>query len=296
MKPTRPHRRPFGASARAASPPADSPPRSRRSTLDRLRPARGRRSRGGSAAAAPQPHPATRPSPRSATALPAQAEPARVGQTRCRQRPSPRRLRTRPQSPKLRRCRDRRATALLHRLYRTTRRQVQPVPAAQPQRARRSRQSCAPRRLDHGIEPIRERPQGSGAGAVIGGVLGGVVGNQFGHGLGRAAMTGVGAAGGAIAGNNVERNYNTACGRLSRPRPSRRRHDAHLPAQQVGNLHVGDRVRLDANGLAPRPEPPAVPTSAPRRDPGRRRRLGLRALARQLLSRRPGASEASSST
>ena len=57
------------------------------------------------------------------------------------------------------------------------------------------------------IEPIRTRPQGSGAGAVIGGVLGAVVGNQFGHGLGRAAITGAGAVGGALAGNNVERNY-----------------------------------------------------------------------------------------
>ena len=57
------------------------------------------------------------------------------------------------------------------------------------------------------IEPIRSRPKGSGAGAVIGGVLGAVVGNQFGHGLGRAAITGAGAVGGALAGNNVERNY-----------------------------------------------------------------------------------------
>jgi uncharacterized protein YcfJ len=74
-----------------------------------------------------------------------------------------------------------------------------PRRAARPDSARSRRSSrCA------------QRPQGSGAGAVIGGVLGGVIGNQFGHGLGRAAMTGVGAAGGAIAGNNVERNYKTA--------------------------------------------------------------------------------------
>ena len=99
------------------------------------------------------------------------------------------------------------------------------------------------------IEPIKERPQGSGAGAVVGGVLGAVVGNQFGHGIGRAAMTGVGAAGGAIAGNNVERNYKTA---VVGYRVNVRLDNGHTRTFQrtsIGNLHVGDRVRVDANGF-----------------------------------------------
>ena len=99
------------------------------------------------------------------------------------------------------------------------------------------------------IEPIRQRPQGSGTGAVVGGVLGAVVGNQFGHGLGRAAMTGVGAAGGAIAGNNVERNYKTA---VVGYRVNVRLDNGHTRTFQrtsVGDLHVGDRVRVDANGF-----------------------------------------------
>ena len=99
------------------------------------------------------------------------------------------------------------------------------------------------------IEPIKERPQGTGTGAVVGGVLGAVVGNQFGHGLGRAAMTGVGAAGGAIAGNNVERNYKTA---VVGYRVNVRLDNGHTRTFQrtsIGNLHVGDRVRVDANGL-----------------------------------------------
>jgi outer membrane lipoprotein SlyB len=99
------------------------------------------------------------------------------------------------------------------------------------------------------IEPIRKRPQGTGTGAVIGGVLGAVVGNQFGHGLGRAAMTGVGAAGGAIAGNNVERNYKTA---VVGYRVTVRLDNGHTRTFQrssIGNLHVGERVRVDANGL-----------------------------------------------
>ena len=99
------------------------------------------------------------------------------------------------------------------------------------------------------IEPIRNRPQGSGAGAVIGGVLGAVVGNQFGHSTGRAAMTGLGAVGGAVAGNNIERNHREGITgyrvsvRLDNGRTrTYERHD-------VGNLQVGDRVRLDANSF-----------------------------------------------
>ena len=99
------------------------------------------------------------------------------------------------------------------------------------------------------IEPIRTRPQGSGAGAVIGGVLGAVVGNQFGHGVGRAAMTGAGAVGGALAGNNVERNHKEG---VSGYRVVVRLNNGHtrtFERTQVGNLHVGDRVRLDANSF-----------------------------------------------
>jgi outer membrane lipoprotein SlyB len=99
------------------------------------------------------------------------------------------------------------------------------------------------------IDPVRQRPPGSGAGAVIGGVLGGVIGNQFGHGLGRAAMTGVGAAGGAIAGNNVERNYKTAVVGYRVHVRLDNGSTRTFERKDIGNLHVGDRVRLDANGF-----------------------------------------------
>ena len=114
----------------------------------------------------------------------------------------------------------------------------------------------APRAVDRsragaiaGIEPIRERPQGSGAGAVIGGVLGGVLGNQFGSGTGKAVMTGAGAVGGAIAGNNIERNRNT---RVVGYRVHVRLDDGTTRTfrrAQVGDLHVGDRVALDARSF-----------------------------------------------
>ena len=100
-----------------------------------------------------------------------------------------------------------------------------------------------------GIDPIRTRPQGSGAGAVIGGVLGGVIGNQFGHGLGRAAMTGAGAAGGAIAGNNVERNYKESVAGYRVHIRLDNGSTRTFERKNGGNLHVGDRVRLDTNGF-----------------------------------------------
>lgn len=99
------------------------------------------------------------------------------------------------------------------------------------------------------IEPIRERPKGTGAGAVIGGVLGAVVGNQFGHSTGRAAMTGLGAIGGAVAGNNIERNQREG---ITGYRVNIRLDNGATRTYErteVGNLRVGDRVRLDASSF-----------------------------------------------
>ena len=49
----------------------------------------------------------------------------------------------------------------------------------------------------------------SGVGAVAGGVVGGVIGHQIGSGRGRTVATVAGAAGGAYAGNKVEKKKNT---------------------------------------------------------------------------------------
>ena len=55
------------------------------------------------------------------------------------------------------------------------------------------------------IQTLRSEARTNGSGAVIGGVLGGVVGNQIGGGNGRTAMTVLGAIGGGLAGNEVEK-------------------------------------------------------------------------------------------
>ena len=56
------------------------------------------------------------------------------------------------------------------------------------------------------IMEVKKPGAGTGLGAVAGGVLGGILGNQIGGGKGRTAMAVLGAAGGAYAGNQVERN------------------------------------------------------------------------------------------
>jgi len=58
------------------------------------------------------------------------------------------------------------------------------------------------------VESVREIAQpgeGTGLGAIAGGVLGGVLGNQFGGGNGKKILTVAGAAGGAYAGHQVEK-------------------------------------------------------------------------------------------
>jgi len=55
------------------------------------------------------------------------------------------------------------------------------------------------------VQEIAQAGEGTGLGAIAGGVLGGVLGSQFGHGTGRKVLTVAGAAGGAYAGHQVEK-------------------------------------------------------------------------------------------
>jgi outer membrane lipoprotein SlyB len=53
---------------------------------------------------------------------------------------------------------------------------------------------------------VEEKGKGSGVGLVAGGVVGGVLGHQIGSGRGNTVATIAGAAGGAYAGNEIEKN------------------------------------------------------------------------------------------
>ncbi len=60
------------------------------------------------------------------------------------------------------------------------------------------------------IRVIEKQGEGSAVGVIAGGLLGGLLGNQIGQGRGNTAATIVGAAGGAYAGNQVEKNMKKA--------------------------------------------------------------------------------------
>jgi outer membrane lipoprotein SlyB len=49
-------------------------------------------------------------------------------------------------------------------------------------------------------------PKASGGGAIAGGIVGGIIGNQIGKGATRDLATILGAAGGAYAGNHIEKS------------------------------------------------------------------------------------------
>jgi uncharacterized protein YcfJ len=59
------------------------------------------------------------------------------------------------------------------------------------------------------VKTIEQKGESSGAGAVLGGIAGGVIGHQIGSGRGNTVATVAGAAGGAYAGNQIEKNKNS---------------------------------------------------------------------------------------
>lgn len=64
---------------------------------------------------------------------------------------------------------------------------------------------CAHCGVVEAVRAVQRKGEGSGVGAVAGGVVGAVVGNQMGGGDGRKAMTVLGAIGGGLAGNEIEK-------------------------------------------------------------------------------------------
>jgi outer membrane lipoprotein SlyB len=99
----------------------------------------------------------------------------------------------------------------------------------------------------------QESTSGIGAGAIVGAVVGGVLGNQVGKGDGRTAATVLGAAGGAYAGNEIqkrnEQSQQPAAVRLN----VRLNDGAYVAVTQdtAADIRVGDRV-LVQNGVARR--------------------------------------------
>ena len=118
--------------------------------------------------------------------------------------------------------------------------------------------SATPVNVEYGrvtnVEVIRtqEPGQASGAGAIIGGIAGGVVGNQIGGGSGRDVARIAGIAGGAIAGNAIEKNSKTQIREVYRV--SVRSDNGAMRSYDLASsadLRTGDRVRIE-NGQVSR--------------------------------------------
>ena len=85
-----------------------------------------------------------------------------------------------------------------------------------------------------------------GLGTVAGGVVGGLLGNQVGGGNGKTAMTVLGVAGGAFAGNQVEKNMKKVTVYQVRVRMN----DGSTRNVEVSSsIPVGSRVIVEGNNL-----------------------------------------------
>jgi outer membrane lipoprotein SlyB len=98
------------------------------------------------------------------------------------------------------------------------------------------------------VQTVQHKGEGSGLGAVAGGVLGGVLGHQVGNGNGRTAMTVVGAVGGGLAGNEIEKRAKATTIYQVHIKlddgKTRTLEQSHAP-----DLAVGQRVRIDGHQL-----------------------------------------------
>lgn len=100
------------------------------------------------------------------------------------------------------------------------------------------------------IQVVRAEPDSSGAGAIMGGLVGGLLGNQVGSGNGRTAATVAGVAGGALLGNNIEKNRNARTPDVYQLRVRLDNGASTIVTQDdVNDLRVGSRVRI-AGGRA----------------------------------------------
>ena len=105
---------------------------------------------------------------------------------------------------------------------------------------------------------IENQPAGTAApmdsnrsnnGAVVGGLAGAALGSTIGAGAGRTAATVLGAVGGAAVGNHIARNQQ---GITTAPgyRVTVQTEQGGMRTYEVsatGDLHVGDRVRVENN-------------------------------------------------
>jgi uncharacterized protein YcfJ len=98
------------------------------------------------------------------------------------------------------------------------------------------------------IHEQHDEHRASGGGALLGALAGGVIGHQIGSGTGNTVATVGGAVAGGVAGNEIEKRH----GGSDFYRITVRFNDGHEESYDrdtVGDLHVGDRVRVDGGNV-----------------------------------------------
>src|SRR3989475_11464983 len=131
---------------------------------------------------------------------------------------------------------------------------AQPVQIADAAPIAQAPQPAVPAGVFGTVESVKEVTTpgdgSSGVGAIGGGIAGAVIGNQFGHGSGRSIMTVLGAAGGALAGKEIEKQHNaTKRWDVTRRMDGGSYHTLATPSPP--DWHAGDPRRL----LGGKPQP-----------------------------------------
>lgn len=102
----------------------------------------------------------------------------------------------------------------------------------------------------HHIEALSGYRSNTGGGALLGGIIGGLVGRQFGSSSnGRATGTFAGAVGGVLIGNEIERQNRGGRDGLLVVIALEQGGTREFAVPSVGDLRVGDRVRIEGNRL-----------------------------------------------
>lgn len=117
--------------------------------------------------------------------------------------------------------------------------------------------SSSKRGVSYGVIDAIERGQESGGiagssigvGTVVGGVVGGVLGSQVGSGSGQDIATVAGVVGGAMAGHEIDKRQQQSTYKL-RVRLDNGTHET-VSQQDIGNMRIGDRVRIENNRVSP---------------------------------------------
>lgn len=123
-----------------------------------------------------------------------------------------------------------------------------PPPAAAPSRSATAA-ACAQCGVVEAVTPVQQKGEGTGLGAVGGAVVGGLLGSAVGGGDGKKAMTVIGAVGGGVAGNEIEKRQRSTTVYHVKVRMDdgslRTITQAHAPT-------VGQKVTVEGTQIRPR--------------------------------------------